>query len=354
MDIKLSVGKGGKNTPTDTRVVQTLLNQQRSHNSQFATAVSKPLDVDGRCGAKTIEAITSFQSVVLKWRPQSCDGLVSPGRKTISALNGSNGSLNCVMALPVNASGYSGFNLESFLSSYAPPVPQLGPVGAAGATPAAQSTSNAAESFTSFKQGNYKGETLGSGSLSMSGYGCALCTLTMAATHIGSRTSHWPDGLMPKDLTPVKANSILIKGGGFSGSLIIMKTGATALGMDYVEYGRGSNLGDADYSRIAAHVQAGKPVAAHVDYKKSANGDHWILITKKNGDGSFTAIDPATGKTCTLRRPKDDPENLRLKDRGENGKVAVLAGWPDGGGSSNQQKYNVVRYGLLSRKVAPL
>jgi len=74
-----SVGRGGRNGRDDTKIVQSLLN-----NNLAAIRQSVPLAVDGVNGPKTVGAITTFQSSVVNLsRP---DGRVDPGGKTITAL----------------------------------------------------------------------------------------------------------------------------------------------------------------------------------------------------------------------------------------------------------------------------
>ncbi len=73
--IKGSVGKGGKNNAADVQAVQAALNKRAGTN----------LNVDGVCGAKTIEAILAFQKKIGMSPP---DGLVEPGNRTEAALNG--------------------------------------------------------------------------------------------------------------------------------------------------------------------------------------------------------------------------------------------------------------------------
>ena len=78
MSITGSVGKGGKNSAPDTRMVQGLINP---HAIKLGI---KPLDVDGLCGPLTISAITRYQTVVMK--TPAADGRVEPGGKTFISL----------------------------------------------------------------------------------------------------------------------------------------------------------------------------------------------------------------------------------------------------------------------------
>jgi len=73
-----SVGRGGKNSVFDVKVVQQLLNM---HQIPMHTA---PLQVDGVSGPKTISRIEAFQKYNIKMvRP---DGRVDPHGKTFAAL----------------------------------------------------------------------------------------------------------------------------------------------------------------------------------------------------------------------------------------------------------------------------
>ena len=69
-DIKASVGRGGENRKSDTRIVQKVLN---------AIYPSALLVVDGLCGRKTIARIKRFQRNFMA-KP---DGRVDPGGRTI-------------------------------------------------------------------------------------------------------------------------------------------------------------------------------------------------------------------------------------------------------------------------------
>jgi peptidoglycan hydrolase-like protein with peptidoglycan-binding domain len=74
-----SVGRGGRNSPADVRLVQQLLNRHRP-------TPMAPLDVDGVAGPKTVEAICEFQRRVVKMAAP--DGRVDPGGRTFTLLAG--------------------------------------------------------------------------------------------------------------------------------------------------------------------------------------------------------------------------------------------------------------------------
>ena len=99
--ISASVGRGGRNSPDDVRIIQALLNQS-------LPAPFSPLTEDGQIGKQTIEAIEAFQKKVVKLNPP--DGLISPDGRTFAALSNGNGS---------NGSGS-----EPVVSSYALPSPR--------------------------------------------------------------------------------------------------------------------------------------------------------------------------------------------------------------------------------------
>ena len=72
-ELSASVGRGGKNLEEDVQQVQTALNRRAGAG----------LDVDGRCGKATIDAIMEFQRALGQSRP---DGRVDPNRGTARAL----------------------------------------------------------------------------------------------------------------------------------------------------------------------------------------------------------------------------------------------------------------------------
>ncbi len=75
-ELSASVGRGGKNLDEDVQQVQSALNRR----------LGAKLDVNGRCGQDTIEAIMDLQRALGQSRP---DGRVEPGRGTARALTGS-------------------------------------------------------------------------------------------------------------------------------------------------------------------------------------------------------------------------------------------------------------------------
>lgn len=80
--IKHSVGKNGTNIPDDVRTVRTLLNKFLVPGSLGGP----PLQMEGKVGKPTINAIKAFQAVYLGHN--NPDGRVDPGGKTLTALDG--------------------------------------------------------------------------------------------------------------------------------------------------------------------------------------------------------------------------------------------------------------------------
>src|SRR5690606_6302252 len=91
----------------------------------------------------------------------------------------------------------------------------------------------------------------------------------------------------------------------------------------------------------------GNPVAAHVDYKSTAVGDHWILIVGRVNANQFQAIDPATGKVVILTSAPQSTSGGPAVQRFENIPNGVLFGWGQGG-SRNQQRYVVTGFARLA------
>ena len=97
-----TVGKNGKNMPTDVQLIQQLLN---SHLSKLFPA--KALVVDGKVGPKTIGLIEEYQKRVLKHN--NPDGRVDPGGKTFQSLTGAAASATATQAKVAFAlSGWKG------------------------------------------------------------------------------------------------------------------------------------------------------------------------------------------------------------------------------------------------------
>jgi hypothetical protein len=137
-------------------------------------------------------------------------------------------------------------------------------------------------------------EQLGNGGSSIRRAGCYLTAMTMASTRITGNMS----------LNPSVANDLVRRGGGFSGSSLVVDNAARSLGMRVLSRGAPS------MSRLDQSLDAGRPVVAGVDYKAGSssarsNADHFITITGRNADGSYSAIDPAGGRAITLHPTGD-------------------------------------------------
>jgi peptidoglycan hydrolase-like protein with peptidoglycan-binding domain len=309
------VGKEGLNKAEDVRVIQQLLNEALGREIKFQSAGIKKLSVDGKCGPLTRRAIQAYQEKVLVWSGRAVDATVHPGGATWNSLNGNIRSAQQIKVTTVST------------------------------------RPKTIDGYSVFRQGDGKwgSERLGDGDHTFHQWGCAICTLTMAASLIGSPTADWPGNLRPSNLNPSLTNGILRKARAFSGSSLDMPKAANALGMSYDEYGKATATKPEDVAIIQAHIQRG-PVAAHVAYGGRTKGCHWILIVKRHADGSFGCIDPAYGAgvkltsnpTCSGVRPvSKKPETIA---RG------VLYGF-ENGGSPNQQQYVVVRFACLSPAV---
>src|SRR5215204_7407562 len=154
--ISAPVGAKGSNLKPDVKTIQELLNVARTSNAKFKAAGVPVLAEDGGIGPKTVAAITAYQEKVMGWSGAAVDGTVHPNRTTWKSLNGNVGS----------ARGEQSSREFCELPMFA--------------------------GYVMIRQGDFRSTQLGSGSLNVSGYGCALCTLTMAATAIGTPNDHWP------------------------------------------------------------------------------------------------------------------------------------------------------------------
>ncbi len=142
------------------------------------------------------------------------------------------------------------------------------------------------------RQGDYR-ERLGEGGNSIASHGCFLTSLAMAAS------------VRDPSMNPSQANARVRAGGGFSGGAIQDDEAARALGME--KLGRTSSY---RLSSLDQHLEEDGPVVAGVDYKDGhssaySDADHFITLTGKSGPGSYTAIDPASGREITLRAGAD-------------------------------------------------
>ncbi len=320
--IKNSVGQGGLNTWGDTLVVQQLLN---GHISIGAIGVALLVE-DGVCGDLTIGAIRAFQTGPMRKSASWADGRVDPNGQTWKALNGN--------------------------------VPDTGAIPPMESTPGVgEAVDDAARNagYVAFRQGDF-GQNLGnSSSTSIAAKGCCLTTLTMAATVVGNRTTHWPAGLAPKELDPLKANEICKKAGAFgSGSYLLnMSVAAPALGMSGTHYGFDPMNGNKlplpsnAIGILQTHLASGNPVAANVDYYGDETGDHWVLLTELVNDGmAFCAsLDPASGHPMGFTKSS---AHAGRHDGAERALKGVLFGLPGSSpGTSNDRQQKQYDYGLV-------
>ncbi len=321
--------------------MQGLLNDHYLANAAFAAATGQLLTVDGDCGSLTKTAIRAFQTTVMGKSAQWADGRVDPGGQTWRALNGNLPAVSGISPVPLDTS-------------------TSGAVGAA--------LGNTGD-YAAFRQGNYSSH-LGTGTQydsnksggidagdkfsTIASHGCCLCTLTMAATAIGSRVpSYWPAGITPKSLTPLVANTICKNAGAFTSYSLNMKTAVNALGMAGTHYGFGTSLPINAADILLGHLAAGNPVALHVDYKKGGSGDHWVLATRKINDfeADLEAIDPASGGKMKFTRM--DAFNSRYAAQNTAERKGILFGLPTTGGAASpsrrekQYDYIVVRFMTL-------
>lgn len=354
MAISASVGHKGINKPLDVETVQKLINKALSDYPRFKNK-QQALKVDRDCGDNTKTAIGLFQEIVLNFKHP--DKLISPGKTTWKALNKNTTNtqqLNACAALKkpemLNFTTWFSFDVtDIFISTANKYYDEMSSLLESDDKPA---PAKPAKQVTAFRQGDKRWgkEKLGNSKTgSIHGYGCALTSLTMAATYLGSSTKHWDKNLTPKQLTPLVANNIFKKANVFSANsyMLYITGGAKALGMTGKDSGIGKKISSSARTTIDQQLTNGGLVLAHVDYKKSWKGDHWILITQRTSEGSYKAIDPAYGKTLTLYTAPDagitTSKHAILYGRGSSFSTAI----PDKVKDKVKQ-YKVVRYVTLS------
>ena len=143
---------------------------------------------------------------------------------------------------------------------------------------------------------DYPQARLGEGHYTIASSGCLLTSLTMASSMLHER----------HDLSPLSANALVLKNGGFSGSAIELGPAASALGLS-VEHRRALSAGSAKLlgARLDAALAKGCPVVMGVDYQpggtSSVSGaDHFICAYAQLGPGRYAAMDPAGGLKVEL------------------------------------------------------
>ena len=144
-------------------------------------------------------------------------------------------------------------------------------------------------------------DQLGNGGQTIRSAGCYMTALTMAASKITGDQS----------LNPSVANQRIRAAGGYSGSNLIVDRAANALGMNVVDrqaYTAGNQR--ELISALDNSLEQGRPVVAGVDYKSgssssTSDADHFLTITGRNADGTYSAIDPAGGHEITFEQAPD-------------------------------------------------
>jgi peptidoglycan hydrolase-like protein with peptidoglycan-binding domain len=147
-------------------------------------------------------------------------------------------------------------------------------------------------------QGDYN-VRIGNSGKTIRQVGCMMTSFAMASTAITGN----------KDMNPARANDLIKSRGGFVGASLSTDRAANALGMRMVgRIGTHNSSPQQLQNRIDQSLQAGRPCVLGVDYRKGSGGtgngtgvDHWVTITGKNADGSYNCVDPAGGRTFTLR-----------------------------------------------------
>lgn len=137
-------------------------------------------------------------------------------------------------------------------------------------------------------------EQLGeSSTATLRGQGCVLTSLAMVASKLTGEAQE-----------PVALNDKLKAAGAFvdgTGMLDVSKAAAVlGLAASRVEMHAPGALDGLDRS-----LRRGEPVMLRVDYKNGPEGDHTVVLTGRNADGSYTGIDPAGGRAVTMRADAD-------------------------------------------------
>jgi hypothetical protein len=151
------------------------------------------------------------------------------------------------------------------------------PLGDTGVIPLAQANSNA---------------VLGEGPNTIRQVGCLLTSLTMVSNTLTTNRR-----------SVEEANDIVTSAGGFRG--VNMRFGPASESLGLRTTARGAF--DGDTSAIDAALAGGKPVIVGVDFKDGSSSalggtDHFLVITGKNSEGSYTGIDAANGRPLTFSR----------------------------------------------------
>jgi hypothetical protein len=354
MGISQTVGQKSLNLTQDVKTVQTLLNRAMKTYIRFGQTQEK-LTPDGICGSKTITAIGYFQSMVM--RHKYPDKRIEPNKNTWKKLNENIPSKTQIRATAsLQKSQLDNFltwfksdatsNVEKLADSFYKEVAKFLEVKSEVAGPKPVGLSKV--TVEPFRQGDGKWGSIKLGNSStgtIHSYGCAMVSLAMAATYLGSRTKHWPENLTPQKMTPIHANNILKKAGVFTANsyMLYITGGANALGMQAKDSGVGVKLGASARGNIDQCLSSGGLVLVHVDYKKSWVGDHWLLLTQKNSNGEYSGVDPAYGKALKLYKTPATGQTTSAH--------VVMYGRADSFGErtpENVKNYKVVRFVTLN------
>jgi len=132
-----------------------------------------------------------------------------------------------------------------------------------------------------------------SSTASLRGQGCVLTSFAMVASKLTGE---------PQD--PAALNDKLKDAGAFvdgTGMLNVSKA-AAVLGL---ESSAVDSHAPGALAGVDSALRRGEPVMVRVDYKNDAKGDHTIVLTGRNPDGSYSGIDPAGGRAVTMRPDAD-------------------------------------------------
>lgn len=152
--------------------------------------------------------------------------------------------------------------------------------------------------ITIFKQENFPQE-LGSGEgYTIARYGCALCCITSLA--------NWYN----RQITPDQLNLLLVQKGGFASNgtknadgtdnLTLLKWGSLSdvYGEIVLQHNIAYPSTPADMGMIDAYLAHGQPVVVGVSFLHKSTDtvpSHYVLIYKKNPDGTYQMMDPWYG-----------------------------------------------------------
>jgi hypothetical protein len=175
---------------------------------------------------------------------------------------------------------------------------QSGPRPVSVEQPAAASPTNG-HTAVAMNQGAYRHVRIGNSNSTIARTGCMLTSFAMASTMMTGE----------RDLNPSIANDRVRAGRGFQGGLLMMEPAARALGMRITgRIGTHNSNAAAMRTTLDRQLAAGRPAVLGVDYRAGSGGsgngtgvDHWVTVTGRNANGTYTAIDPNGGRPFELR-----------------------------------------------------